>query len=418
MPTEAFLFLESLFMSSQPTSTPAPAPQNTVAWGKILVITVVLVAIAGGIYFYFVNDSKKYEAVDNSAMLKSFIAKFKDDLVMKKDFSDADSDGIADAPKDAAKFISPKELNFIVIAGDDHERNAKEWEPILASLSKKIGKPVKYVVSYDAPIEGPGTKPEDKLKSSIDTFDTQARWFDKGDLHLCAFSTGQVSLAVNTMGFVPLFSPADDKGDFGYEMEIIVPADSPVKDLKEFKGKELTLTSLSSNAGGRVPLVVLKEEFGLMQGRDFSFRITGDYTRSILSVCYGVDAADSYRTAKTAEDRQAALKSDKPGRKIDGAAVANDLLQRMITQGVVKPEQFRSVYKSKRFPPLCFGVRYDLDPKIRAAIEETFKEINIKGSPIEERYPGKSKFVKVDYKKDWAYVREMDEKLTKLLDSK
>jgi phosphonate transport system substrate-binding protein len=401
-------------MSTEQVPT-SPSPTGSSAWGKLIIVFIVCSAIAGGVYLYFLNDSKKAGVADNSAMLKSFILKFKSDLTLKEGLIDSDKDGVADTPTDAKQLKNPAELKFYVIAGDNHERNAKDWEPFLATLSKKLGKPVKYMVSYPWPRfsqSGP-IAPE---VGPVETYDQQVELFGQNDLHICAFSTGQVPVAVSRLGFVPLFCAADDKGEFSYEMEIIVPADSPIKELKQLQGKELTLTSLSSNAGGRVPLVVLKEEFGLMQGRDYSFRISGDYTRSVLSVCYGIEAANQYRNAKNDEERQAALASKEPGRKVDAAAVANDLLQRLVQQGVVKPEQFRSVYKSKRFPPLCFGVRYNLDPKIRTAIEETFKEFAIKGSPLEERYPGKSKFVKVDYKKDWAYVEEMDEKLTKLLD--
>ena len=50
-----------------------------------------------------------------------------------------------------------------------------------------------------------------------------------GRLHIAGFNTGSNPIAVNCAGFVPFAIMAGKDGTFGYEMEIIVPADSSIK---------------------------------------------------------------------------------------------------------------------------------------------------------------------------------------------
>ncbi len=84
----------------------------------------------------------------------------------------------------------------------------------------------------------------------------------------------------------------------------------------------------------------------------------------------------------------------------------------------VDPTTIRSIYPSKDFPPLCFGVPHNLDPKLRADIQKAFETFQFEGNSVGDRYASQNrvKFAKVNYQKDWEYVREIDEKLTHLLD--
>jgi phosphonate transport system substrate-binding protein len=90
----------------------------------------------------------------------------------------------------------------------------------------------------------------------------------------------------------------------------------------------------------------------------------------------------------------------------------------MTEQGKVKADQYRSIHTSKPFPPLCFGVPYNLDPKVRKDIEKAFETFSFEGNKVGEAYAAQKrvKFAKVDYKKDFENVREIDAKLTHLFD--
>jgi phosphonate transport system substrate-binding protein len=70
-----------------------------------------------------------------------------------------------------------------------------------------------------------------------------------GRLHVTGFNTGSVPLAVNAVGFRPFAMMASLDGSFGYEMEIIVPADSDIQSIEDLRGRQLAFTSETSNSG-------------------------------------------------------------------------------------------------------------------------------------------------------------------------
>jgi phosphonate transport system substrate-binding protein len=199
-------------------------------------------------------------------------------------------------------------------------------------------------------------------------------------------------------------------------MEIIVPADSPIKDLKDLKGKTVAFVSMSSNSGAKAPIVLLKEKHDLQVDRDYRFAITGSHQRSILGVCVGQSAASILSAPLASEDaRKTALA--KPGGRFEAAFVASDMLARMVAEGTVKAEQYRVIGKEGPFPVLCFGVPHNLDPALVVKIKDAFASFPFEGNRVGEKYrsSGKVKFAPVDYRKDWQKVREIDEKLPSVI---
>jgi phosphonate transport system substrate-binding protein len=176
-------------------------------------------------------------------------------------------------------------------------------------------------------------------------------------------------------------------------MEILVRTDSPAQTPADLKGKTVGLTSLSSNSGGKAPLVVLKEKFGMLPGRDYDYKFTGDHVRAVKELVAG---------------------------QYDAVCVANDQLARAVGAGIVKPEQVRSVYKSETFPPLCFGIPHNLPPELAGRVKTAFTAFRFEGNSVGELYKsqGKNRFSPVDYSRDWKLIREVDQALGKLLESK
>jgi phosphonate transport system substrate-binding protein len=338
----------------------------------LLYSVAVLVILGGGGYYWMVLSENKPLPIDDSSAIRAAIAKILDEHKMADRYQDADKDLVADAPADASKLQKVEQLGFCLVAGDDPERSKVEWKDFMAALEKATGKKVVYV--EDLTIE-----------------DAQLSALRNGKLHVTAFSTGGVAKAVNTAGFVPLVSPANAEGKFSYEMEIIVPASSSVKDPKDLKDKTLAFTTLASNSGARAPMVILKEKFSLLPGRDYKYVHTGGHSHSIKQMSEG---------------------------KLDAACVANDLLASAVAAGSIKADQYRSIYKSASFPPLCLGMAHDLPSDVAAAIKKTFADFRFEGTSLEKRFKsqGTVRFAPVDYKRDWAFVREIDEKLAKLLD--
>lgn len=355
-----------------PAPSPAtPSPASASTWKYTLGLIALLVAAAAGYYFYVRSQNPQPAPVDELTELKGYLTRLAAN--QKLAYTDADpKDLVADAPKDASKWAKVEgELTFTVVGTDDPAKAAADWKDVMAALEKATGKRVKYL-------------------DTVQDIEGQLSAVRDGRLHVTAFNTGAVPTAVNSAGFVPLFAPADAQGKFAYEMEILVRADSPIKDPKELKGKKVGFVALSSNSGAKAPMVDLKEKFGLLPARDYAFVITGGHDRSIRGLGEG---------------------------KYDAACVANDLYRREAAAGRVDAAKFRTIHTSAAFPPLCFGVPHHLPPDVRKQVEAAFA-----GFAFTPTTPGaaqgKAKFAAVSYEKDWEYVRKIDETLSHLLDGK
>ncbi len=385
---------------------PAPAAVPPKPGGKslvrILLITVALAAVAGAAFGVFYYQNKNVPPVDTMQALKKAVTEVDRFSKLDPAYADANGDLIADEPKDAAKFVNPAELTFTAVVFDEPDKAEQTWKPFLDHLAKTTGKPVTYLkrVPGAPPAPPPAAKKDDDEDVAppgdpgrLNSLEQQLATVREGKLHVTAFSTGGVAQAVSTAGFVPLFVPADAAGNFAYQMEIIVPAGSSAKTPADLKGKSIAFTGMSSNSGAKAPLVTLKAEFDMLPDRDYAFVFSGDHRRSILDLVAG---------------------------KYEAACVANDILGQMIAAGEVKADAVRSIYKSKPFPPVCFGVPVTLEPGLKASIRKAFETFNMAGTSVGERYKAQNrvKFVPVDYKKDFEYVREVDAKLSKFFDAK
>lgn len=361
-------------------SPPAPAPRSGSVTQLLLVVVVLAALAGGGYYFYSQQVQKAVVPVDESKTLKNYLTAQTQNAELAPGYTDADGDLVADPPADAAKLVNPPLLVFSAVYADDPAKAEAEYKAVMEAVGKATGKPVvfsKPAAPPPAPKDGeegePAAPPADGGRSLQEQLDD----LKAGKLHVTAFSTGQVPAAVTTAGFVPLAVRAD-AGSVKYQMEIVVPAGSSIQSPADLRNKTLALVALSSNSGGKAPLVLLKEEFKMLPGRDYRFTVTGAHDRSILETAAG---------------------------KHDAAAVANDILDRMKATGKLKPDAVRSVYKSASFPRVCFGVSNALDPAVRDAVKKALTE----GT-------GGLKFEPADYKADWQDVREIDRKLGRLLD--
>ena len=148
---------------------------------------------------------------------------------LDKAYCDRDGDLVADTPTDEKQLVNPPTLIFAYTPVEDPAVYTKVWDGFIKHMEKITGKKVVFfpVQSNAAEIEA--------MRS--------------GRLHIAGFNTGSNPTAVNCAGFVPFAIMAGKDGNFGYEMEIIVPADSPIKTPADIKGKKLAFSSPSSNSG-------------------------------------------------------------------------------------------------------------------------------------------------------------------------
>jgi phosphonate transport system substrate-binding protein len=174
-----------------------------------------------------------------------------------------------------------------------------------------------------------------------------------------------------------------ERGSLGYQMEIITHPASGITKPADLKGRKVAFTSPTSNSGFKAPSVLLRTEFGLEAGRDYVALFAGRHENAVLGV-----ANTDY----------------------DAAAIANEVMHRMMAKGVVRKEQIVTIYTSETFPTAGFGLAHNLDPALAAKIRDAFFSFPWGGSGLEKEFSplGVSKFMPITYQKDWAIVRKVD----------
>src|SRR5262245_9102617 len=317
----------------------SPTPRTADRSRRMMVVLALLIVVAAGCYAYVLYASRhapdyKFEDIRN------FLAKAAQDQILGASFRDADGDLIADAPSDPNNLQKVDAIGFSRVAGDDPSKTQEEWQDFIQALEKAMGKKV-------------------NCRADLETLEAQLAALRDGTLHVTAVSTGEVPVAVNTAGFVPLASPANAEGKYSYEMEILVPAASGSRSPTDLKCKTAAFTAMSSNSGARAPLLILKDQFQMLPGRDYQHVVTGSHQRSIQFLAAG---------------------------KYDAVCVANDLLASAVAAGEIRREQYRSIFKSASFPPLCLGVAHDLPPEMCAQVRQVFQDFRFEGTSLAKRF--------------------------------
>ena len=281
---------------------------------------------------------------------------------LDRTYCDRNGDLTADLPTDSKKVINPPTLIFAYTPTEDPAVYQKAWDGFLKNMEKVTGKKVVFF-----PVQSNAAQYE-AMRS--------------GRLHVAGVNAGGNAIAVNCAGYVPFAMMASADNSFGYEMEIVVPADSPIKTPADLKGHKIAFTDATSNSGFKAPSAILKADFNLEAKRDFEPVFSGKHDNSILGVV---------------------------NKDYEAAAVANSVLNRMIDRKVFDPAKIRSIYKSQTFPTTGYGYAYNLDPKLVEKIKEAFFDFQWEGSALAAEFKKEGKFIPIDYKKDWEVMRKIDE---------
>lgn len=281
-------------------------------------------------------------------------------------YCDRDGDLVADTPTDPKQWTNPGTLSFSYTPVEDPEVYRKAWDPFLRHMEKLTGKKVVFfaVQSNAAQIEA----------------------MRAGRLHVTGFASGSNPIAVNCAGFVPFALMASKKGEYGYEMEIIVHADSPIKKIEDIRGRTLAFTDPNSSSGYKAPSALLRSEFRMEAEKDFKTAFSGKHDNSVIGVV---------------------------NKDYDAAAVANSIMKRMIARGVVDKARLRTIYKSQSFPTTGYGHVYNLHPELAKKVREAFLSFDWEGTELQKEFgkgePLREKFIPITYQQHWAVVRKIDE---------
>jgi len=271
-------------------------------------------------------------------------------------YCDANKDMVADAPTDAKKWKNPSTIVFTYTPVEDPAVYENIFKPFTTHLSACLNKKVVFyqVQNNAAEIEA--------MRS--------------GRLHVGGFSTGPTAFAVNLAGAVPFAVKGDAKEFQGYNLIVIVKANSPYQKLADLKGKKLAHTSPSSNSGHLAPLALFPAQ-GLAPDKDYKPVFSGKHDQSVL----GVNSGD-----------------------YDAAAVASDVFKRMAERGQVKEADFRVIYRSQKFPTSSFAYAHDLDPKLVDKMLTCFYDYRFTPEMV-KAFGGADRFFPINYQTSWEAVR-------------
>ena len=351
-------------MADQETTADAPqAKPSTLSLARVLKIVIPIAVVLIGVYLYQTNKPAAAEKEFQSDQLSRLLGRTENTRSPLEGWVDADGDLLADAPA-AEQCVTPERLVFCYVDEDA----ATVWQPFLDAVAERTGIATEYVVF---------------------TKDEQLDALASGKLHLTAINTGLVPSAVETAGFIPVCTNGSADG-FGYTMDLLAKADSPIKKIEDLKGgdkqKKITFVTPTSNSGFKAAFLLLMNEYNMLPDRDYKFGFSTDHGLSVKELLDG---------------------------KTDAVPVASDYFADMVASGEVKAEDVRAIYQSKPFPPIALGYAYNLAPEIRDAIKLSLLEFQWQGTPLVEAYGGSGadRFVPVDYKKDWAIIRDIDEQI-------
>jgi phosphonate transport system substrate-binding protein len=276
-------------------------------------------------------------------------------------YCDENKDLVADAPKDPKRWRDPSTLVWAYTPVEDPAVYANIFKPFTEHLEKCVGKRTVYypVQSNSAEIEA--------MRS--------------GRLHFAGFSTGPTGFAVNLAGAVPFAAKGLGTEVRGYNLAAVVKASSSFQKLSDLKGKKVAHTSPSSNSGNLAPRVLFPDQ-GLKTDEDYKPLMSGGHDKSLLGVVSG---------------------------DYDMAAVASDVMERMITRGTIKQADIRVIYRSPVFPTSSFAHAHDLKPELAEKLTSCF--FSFRFTPeMQKEFNGDDRFLPISYAKDWAVVREVAEK--------
>lgn len=275
-------------------------------------------------------------------------------------YSDLDCDLLADPPAHNSALRNPGTLVWAYAPIEDPTIYAELFRPFTQHLKECTQRQIIYypVLSEEAQIAA----------------------LQRGPLHFAGFGTGATVAAVRQAGAHPFAAKGSDDGVRRYTSIAIVRSSSPFASLKELVGHRVAHTSYQSNSGHSSALHFFPEN-GLTPFEDYTPIMTGGHGQSILGLVSG---------------------------DYDMAVVASDVFERMAKRGRIDRADFRILFTSPSFPTSSFAYAHDLEPSLKDTLRDCFFSFEFSPLMVEE-FQGDTRFVPVNYQKDWLSVRAVSE---------
>ncbi len=282
-------------------------------------------------------------------------------------YCDADGDLVADPPTDSSQWNDPDTLVWAFAPIEDPAVYAQLFRPFTKHLSLCLGRQIVYY--------------------PVQSVSAELAAMRAGRLHFAGFSTGPTVKAVNTAGAVPFAAKGQNGEVRGYRLAAMVRADSPFHALADLKGKRVAHVSAASNSGNLAPRALFPAE-GLVPDVDYRPIMSGAHDRSVMGVLSG---------------------------DYDMAAVASDVVQRLVERGAIDAAAIRILYESPLFPTAAFAYAHDLHPALAEKLKSCFFAFRFTAE-MTAAFNGDEQFLPVRYDEAWRTVRAVTDAVGALPD--
>ena len=287
------------------------------------------------------------------------------------EYTDKDNRLLADAPADPEKLLNPETIVLSYGEDSDVEIQPVNWDGFQKYLSQVTGKKV-VGQKYNNTVE-----------------DVSA--IKEGRIHVVALHAADTPYLVNNAGFLPIAVLGAGETALGNHLDLAVAKDSDIKTLSDLRGRTLTCTQPTSITGHRAAIAVLLQEEKLRPDVDYIVNYSLGQTKSIVGLVEGDYAA---------------------------VALSDDKLQSLIKAKRVNSSDYHIIYESQIIPRFTIGYVYNLAPEVAAKVTDAILGFTNEAA-LEDQDTGKPmRFFSVNYKKDFEFVRKIDEYFDPRLGSK
>jgi phosphonate transport system substrate-binding protein len=244
---------------------------------------------------------------------------------------------------------APSELVFALIPDENASGVVGRWTPFAEYLSKELGTKVSLRIAndYAAIIEGQRA----------------------GNIHIAYYGPASYARARMTgVKAEPFAIEVNEDGTKGYYSVFYVKKDSPYQKIEDLKGKNLGLVDPNSTSGNNVPRFAL-DKMGIKPEEFFGKVVyTGSHENAVIALSQGtVDVAANWWNSENESN-----------------------LARMGRKNMVKPEEFRIIFRSDQIVNSPFAYLTDLPADLKAKIRTAFFSLAQKDKALFDKiYEGK-----------------------------
>jgi phosphonate transport system substrate-binding protein len=283
---------------------------------------------------------------------------------------------------DSTKLVDPATFVIGHLPDSDKEDISDiDWPSLDKHLTQAMGRPVTDVTVDNGPQQ------VEKIKA--------------GQINIMALHAADAPFLVNNCGYHPVAVMGDDSGASGNRLDLVVPANSAIAHPADLHGHTLTCSDPLSITGYRAAIVLLMENEKLRPNVDYYVSWSQKQNESIAAVITGA---------------------------CEAAAISDDKLHSVLAKGHVKlgavgdkdaavqkvpitSSMYKVIYQSDVFPRTAIGYFYNLKPETAAKL--TAAILSYKPADVDEMH-----FIPVNYKKDFALIRMIDDRFDPRLEPK